>query len=352
MTLIYSLLMLLLVILIHEFGHFAMAKLVGIGVAEFSIGMGPELYSTTKNGTQYNVRLLPVGGYVLLEGDDEDSIQEIENEDGKKEIVFLDNDSPTAFRNAKIWKRIAVMAFGAFMNFVFSLLIFIVLASRIVTPTTVIESFVDGLPAADSELKTGDKVISVNGESVRVWEDISAILNKDNSKTIATIEVERDSKTYTVELVPGEENGRRMIGISPKYAKDSIGGSVEKGYRMMMTYADMIFDFLKGAVKGKASIGDLSGPVGVVNQIGKAVNSGIDDLLFFLAYVNLNLGIFNLLPIPALDGSKILFLFVEAIRGKEMSRKVESAILTVGVVLLILLMLAVTYKDVISVIRG
>ncbi|NLM05802.1 MAG: RIP metalloprotease RseP [Tissierellia bacterium] len=350
MTIIYSLLMLLFVILIHEFGHFIVAKLVGVGVVEFSIGMGPELYTTTKNNTLYSLRLLPAGGYVILEGDDEDSIEEVEDENGKTKIIFHDSDSPTAFRNVSIPRRIFVMVAGALMNLFFALVFFTVVASRIGVPSTTIGGFVEGLPAMNSGLKEGDKIIKVDDKTINTWGEISSALSVSLDK--ANIIVIRGDEILTIEVPIEIEDGRKMVGIMPLYVKDTLSGSLDKGIATMKLYSTMIFDFLGTAINGKASINDLSGPVGVVKEIGKAAKSGIDDLLFFMAYINLNLGIFNLLPVPALDGSKILFLLIEAIRGKAISRKVESAIIGVGVFLLLMLMLLVTYKDILSVFKG
>lgn len=350
MTLVYSLLMLLFVILIHEFGHFIAAKLVGVGVVEFSIGMGPELYTTTKKETLYSLRLIPAGGYVLLEGDDEDSIEEVEDENGKTKIIFHDSDSPTAFRNVSVPRRIFVMVAGALMNLLFALIFFTVVASRIGVPSTIIGGFVEGLPAESAGLKEGDKIIKVDEKTINTWDEISTALSM--SKDSAKIVVIRGNEILSINVPVEFEEGRNMVGIMPLYVKDSLSGSLDKGVETMKLYSSMIFDFLGTAIKGKASINDLSGPVGVVKEIGKAAKSGIDDLLFFMAYINLNLGIFNLLPVPALDGSKIMFLFIEAIRGKAISRKLESAIIGVGVFLLLMLMLLVTYKDILSVFKG
>lgn len=348
MTVLYSLLILLLVILIHEFGHFAAAKLVGIGVTEFSIGMGPQLYSVTKNNTLYTLRLLPVGGYVLLEGDDEDSMEEVVDEKGKKKIIYKETDSPTAFRNAKIWKRVITMSAGVFMNFVFAVLIFSVVAVRIGVPSTVIENFTEDSSAASVGILTGDRVLSIQGQKVEIWDDIPKILGEQSSSNSVEVEVDRTGEVLRFTVPLKTADSRPVIGIYPKYVPASPGKALSEGWATMKLYAKMLLGFLNDVVHGKARVSSLSGPVGVVKEIGKAAKSGLNDLLSFIAYINLNLGIFNLLPIPAFDGSRILFLFVEAIRGKVLSRKVETAILSVGIVFIIGLMLIVTYRDILS----
>lgn len=348
MTVIYSLLMLLLVILIHEFGHFAAAKLVGIGVTEFSIGMGPQLYSVTKNNTLYTLRLLPVGGYVLLEGDDEDSMEEVIDENGKKKIIYIDSDSPTAFRNAKIWKRVITMSAGVFMNFLFAVLIFSVVAVRMGVPSTIIGDFTKDSTAASAGLQVGDKVLSIEGQKIEKWEDIPHSLSNLASSDKVIIEVERSSQIMNFDVLIKKDGSKAVIGIYPKYVSGSLRQSLSEGWATTKLYGNMLLGFLNDVVHGKAGVSSLSGPVGVVKEIGKAAKSGLNDLLTFMAYINLNLGIFNLLPIPAFDGSRILFLFVEAIRGKVLSRKVETVILSVGIVFIIGLMLIVTYRDILS----
>lgn len=351
MTILYSLLMLLFVILVHEFGHFAAAKLVGIGVTEFSIGMGPQLYSVTKNNTLYTLRLLPVGGYVLLEGDDEDSMEEVVDERGKKKIIYKDSDSPTAFRNAQIWKRVVTMSAGVFMNFVFAVILFSVISVRLGVPSTAIGSFTEDSTAAASGLKVGDKVLSIAGYSIQVWDDIPASLSKVFDMDTVDILIDREGEKLHYQVPLNMKGERPVIGIYPKYVRGSVGQSLSDGWATMKMYAKMLLGFLDDVIHGKAGVSSLSGPVGVVKEIGKAAKSGLNDLLTFMAYINLNLGIFNLLPIPAFDGSKILFLFVEAIRGKVLNRKVETAILSVGIVFIIGLMLVVTYRDILSLFR-
>lgn len=347
MNIVYSLVILLFVVLIHEFGHFILAKSFGVGVTEFSVGMGPELYKVNKNGTDYYFRLLPVGGYVMLEGADGDSMEEYIDEKGKKQVRFIETDSPTSFRNVSIPRRIAVMLGGVVMNFIFALILFSVSANLVGVPTTTIGEFIEGMPAENSELEIGDKVIEVNGHKIESWNDISNSIQGESKET-AKFKVLRDGKTFETEIALINEEGRYIIGIYPAYRKANFKESVKGGRETMRLYANLIFDFLGRAFHGKESIDSLSGPVGIVKTIGETAKSGAENLIFFIAYINLNLGIFNLLPIPGLDGSRILFLLLEAIRGQAVNQKVEAGILTVGVIFLIGLMIAVTYRDIVG----
>ncbi len=347
MNIVYSLVILLFVVLIHEFGHYAAAKLVGVGVTEFSVGMGPELYQVNKNGTDYSFRLLPVGGYVLLEGADEDSMEEYVDENGKKHIRYVETDSPTSFRNVSIPRRIFTMLGGVIMNFIFAVILFAVSANLTGLPTTKIGELVEGLPAANSDLKVGDRIISVNDNPINEWEDVSKSL-ANTSGDDAKFVVEREGKVLEIKVTPSEENKKKIVGIYPLNRRTNFFESVSGGIKSAKYYTSLIFDFLNRAVHGKVGVDSLSGPVGIVKTIGETAKSGPETLIAFLAYINLNLGIFNLLPIPALDGSRILFLLLEAIRGKALNQKVEMALLSVGVVFLIALMIAVTYKDILS----
>lgn len=233
------------------------------------------------------------------------------------------------------------------MNFLFAFILFSISANLVGVPTNTIGEFIKGLPAEKSELKLEDKIIEVNGSKIEKWEEISPALSDLKGDT-AQFKVQREEETLDISVPLAMEDGRKIIGIYPKYRKASVGESVSGGIDLIKVYGGMIFGFLDKVTKGQAGVEGLSGPVGIVKTIGDAAKSGWENLIFFIAYINLNLGIFNLLPIPALDGSRILFLVLEAIRGKKVSEKVEGALLTVGVVFLIGLMLIVTYRDIIA----
>lgn len=329
-TAIAAIFVFLLVILLHELGHFTVAKMVGIKVNEFAIGMGPKLLQKTKGETQYTLRLLPIGGYVKMEGEDENS-----------------ND-PRSFSKVSPLARIAVVAAGAFMNFVLAIVVLSIVAFNTGTPTTTIEETIQGSPAEISGIVSGDKIITINNIEIDNWNMISETISDSNVDDLLEIKIIRNNVESIIMVQPEIEEGRTIIGIIPSYEK-SLSSALKGGIDNTVLFVNLMFDFLKSLFQGKVSTNDLSGPIGVISEIGKAADSGIINVLFLLGFISVNLGFFNLLPIPALDGSRIIFLLIEIIRGKPIDPDKESFIHLVGFILLISLMLIVTYKDLIRI---
>lgn len=329
-TAIAAIFVFLLVILLHELGHFTVAKMVGIKVNEFAIGMGPKLLQKTKGETQYTLRLLPIGGYVKMEGEDENS------------------DDPRSFSKVSPLARIAVVAAGAFMNFVLAIVVLSIVAFNTGTPTTTIEETIQGSPAEISGIISGDRIVSINNIEINNWNMISETISDSNVDDLLEIKIIRNNVESIIMVQPEIEEGRTIIGIIPSYEK-SLSSALKGGIDNTVLFVNLMFDFLKSLFQGKVSTNDLSGPIGVISEIGKAADSGIINVLFLLGFISVNLGFFNLLPIPALDGSRIIFLLIEIIRGKPIDPDKESFIHLVGFILLISLMLIVTYKDLIRI---
>jgi regulator of sigma E protease len=329
-TAIAAIFVFLLVVLLHEFGHFAVAKLVGVKVNEFSIGMGPKLLQKTKGDTQYTLRLLPIGGYCKMEGEDENS------------------DDPKSFSNVSPLSRIAVVVAGAFMNFVLAFIVLSIVSFNTGTPTTTIGEIIENSPAEESGLLPGDKIIKINNMDIDSWDNLSDNISKSNPENVLGIDIIRKNKEHTIEIMPEIEDGRAIIGIIPAYEK-SVSSAFKGGAKNTVMFIQLMVDFLKSLFQGKVTTNDLSGPVGVISEIGKAANSGITNLLFLLGFISVNLGFFNLLPIPALDGGRIIFLLLEILRGKPIDPDKEGLVHFIGFVLLISLMLVVTYKDLIRI---
>ena len=329
-TAIAAIFVFLLVVLLHEFGHFAVAKLVGVKVNEFSIGMGPKLLQKTKGDTQYTLRLLPIGGYCKMEGEDENS------------------DDPRSFSNVSPISRIAVVVAGAFMNFVLAFIVLSIVSFNTGTPTTTIGEIIENSPAEESGLLPGDKIIKINNMDIDSWDNLSDNISKSNPENVLGIDIIRKNKEHTIEIMPEIEDGRAIIGIIPAYEK-SVSSAFKGGAKNTVMFIQLMVDFLKSLFQGKVTTNDLSGPVGVISEIGKAANSGITNLLFLLGFISVNLGFFNLLPIPALDGGRIIFLLLEILRGKPIDPDKEGLVHFIGFVLLISLMLVVTYKDLIRI---
>lgn len=330
LTAVASIFVFLLVVLLHELGHFTVAKLVGIKVNEFAIGMGPKIFQSKKGETVYTLRLLPIGGYVKMEGEDENS-----------------ND-PRSFNKVSPLSRMAVVAAGAIMNFVLAIVVLSIVSFNMGTPTTIIEDTIVDSPAAINGIMPGDEIISINNIRTNNWNKISKTISSlDPSKDIE-LKLLRDNKEIDINLKPMIDEGRTMIGIIPSY-KSSIIGGIKGGFEKTGMFIKLMIEFFGMAFKGKVSINDLSGPIGVINEVGQAAKMGITELLLILGFISVNLGFFNLIPIPALDGSRLVFLLIELVRGKPIDPDKEGFIHLVGFVLLISLMLFVTYKDLIRI---
>lgn len=330
-TIISSIIIFLLVILIHEFGHFIVAKRNGVSVLEFSIGMGPKLFQKESNGTLYSLRVLPVGGYCQLEGEDEE------------------NDSPNSLNNQSPLVRLKVILAGAIMNFIlaFILLILLMSVSRV---STEISGVIKDSPAYSSGLQTGDQIVSINGENVRDGEELLKRIK--GSQGDLNIGVIRDSQSKNIKVTPRLENNIRKIGVNFQEEYNIKNFSIVKGFKKgLITFLNltgMLYKFLGMLLTGQLGLGGLSGPVGVVKEIGNAAKTGVSNLIFLLAYFNINLGVFNLLPIPALDGGRAIFILIEMIFGKKISEEKEGYIHMVGLILLLALIAIVTIKDVIK----
>ena len=330
-TIISSIIIFLLVILIHEFGHFIVAKMNGVSVLEFSIGMGPKLFQRESNGTLYSLRVLPVGGYCQLEGEDEE------------------NDSPNSLNNQSPLVRLKVILAGAIMNFIlaFILLILLMSVSRV---STEVSGVIKDSPAYSSGLQTGDQIVSINGENVRDGEELLKRIKE--SQGDLNIGVIRDSQSKNIKITPRLENNVRKIGVNFQEEYDIKNFSLIKGFKKgLITFLNltgMLYKFLGMLITGQLGLGGVSGPVGVVKEIGNAAKTGVANLIFLLAYININLGVFNLLPIPALDGGRAIFILIEMIFGKKISQEKEGYIHMVGLILLLALIAIVTIKDVIK----
>ncbi|MBS5965912.1 MAG: RIP metalloprotease RseP [Finegoldia magna] len=330
-TIISSIIIFLLVILIHEFGHFIVAKMNGVSVLEFSVGMGPKLFQKESNGTLYSLRLLPVGGYCQLEGEDEE------------------NDSPNSLNNQSPLVRLKVILAGAIMNFIlaFILLILLMSVSRV---STEVSGVLEDSPAYSSGIETGDKIVSINGKNVSDGEEL--LKNIKESQGDLDIGVIRNSQSKNIKVTPRLENNVRKIGVNFQEEYDIKNFSLIKGFKKgvitFLNLTGMLYKFLGMLITGQLGLGGVSGPVGVVKEIGNAAKTGVANLIFLLAYININLGVFNLLPIPALDGGRAIFILIEMIFGKKISQEKEGYIHMVGLILLLALIAVVTIKDVIK----
>lgn len=413
LTIIASILVFSVIVLVHEYGHFKAAKSVGIKVYEFAIGMGPTLMKTEKKGTVYSIRAIPIGGFVQMEGEEEEV------------------RTATSFSTKTIWQRFKVIAAGPVMNFFLALVLFMIIAFSF----GVLGNHIDYIDENSNEysqgLRSGDKIVSVNGEKSYIWENIFyEIINPDN--TYYTVEYERNGVLKQATI---KNNYRKMVGIStvmldgeptttvsptdvttPAYKagikdgdkvikindtdisswdeltreveRTAEGNSVKvtvdrKGATMdfnikpqnqimvkfntkleksfltaisssmykTVYYIELMFKTISQLISGKLGSDALGGPIMVISMVGEAAESGLLSLLNLAAFISINLGFMNLLPIPALDGSKLVFLVIEGIRGKKIPAEKEGYIHFIGFIVLIGFMLFITYKDILRIFR-
>ncbi|MER2027529.1 MAG: RIP metalloprotease RseP [Solibacillus sp.] len=396
----------------HELGHFLFAKKAGIMVREFAIGMGPKIFGMTKGETVYTLRLLPIGGYVRMAGEDTDTVELqpgyrvalITNEENIVEkiilnqkthyqnVIFLEveradlerelwiegydeddqfiryNVSRTAsivengteqmiapldrqFNSKSVGARAMAIFAGPLFNFILAFFIFLIigLIQGIPSDEPIIAEVVDNSVASSAGLVDGDKVVKVNGQPISTWTELSEQI-VDNPNKAVTFEVERATGNEVIELTPNaveQEGGPPygQIGVMRSIEKNPLQAvvyGVEETYNMIITIGTLVGKL----ITGQFSIDALSGPVGIYKTTETVVTFGFYNILYFAAMLSVNLGIMNLLPLPALDGGRLLFFAVEAVRGKPIDRQKEGMVHFVGILLLMILMVVVTWNDI------
>ena len=363
-TILAALLVFSAVIAIHEFGHFAVAKLCGIQVNEFSIGMGPVLWKKNHKGTQYSLRALPVGGFVALEGEESPESQQAEAAHTVQEQPAPETEAsvqPTGvpLNEAPVWQRALVMVAGAVMNFVLGFVVLVILIAAQNEPITskTIYAIQDGALCGQTGLQAGDKVLAVNGRRCFVANDILYELVRTQSYS-ADFTVLRNGQKVHLPRVQfdtwQDEKGEThmSIGFSVYGLEKTPGNVLREAGNSVLYYGRIVFTSLVDLVRGRESINNLSGPVGIVSAIGQAASYGWQDLLEMLALITVNLGILNLLPFPALDGGKVVFLVIEGVTGHAVPEKLQSVLTLATFGLLFGLMLFATYNDILRLITG
>ena len=351
------------VIAIHEFGHFAMAKLCGVQVNEFSIGMGPALIKTYRKGTQYTLRLLPVGGFVALEGEESPESTQAEggNEDAAPAIPpeVLAQRTGKPLNEAAVWQRMLVMAAGAVMNFVLGFVVLLLLISLRSEPITskVIYAVEDNALCGQTGLQAGDEIVAVNGRHCFVANDMLYELMRTESYR-AVFTVRRDGKLVELPDVQfdtwqdAQGQTHMTLGFTVYGLKKTPKNVLKEAANSVIYYGRIIYTSLADLLRGRESINDLSGPVGIVTAIGQAASYGWEDVFELLALITINLGVLNLLPFPALDGGKIVFLLIEAVTGHAVPEKIQGSLTVAAFALLFGLMLFATYNDIVRLVTG
>ncbi len=335
------------IIFIHEFGHFITAKLSGIRVNEFAIGMGPTLVHFTRGETKYALRLFPIGGFCAMEGEDEESIDD------------------RAFNNKPVWKRILVVIMGAVMNIILGLiLMMIILGQQPAFNSTTIGEFSKGSATQAAGLQVGDVSTSVDGYRIYGDKDLSFALATVNPENV-DIQVLRNGKTMDfkdVKFNTKPVNGKNVLQLDfyVQPIRKNVGTLIAKSAQDTVSTVRMIWFSLIGLVSGKYGLNDVAGPVGAANAIGEAATIGLqqsfmaafNNILFMMMVITVNLGVVNLLPFPALDGGRLVFLVVEGIRRKPINPKYEGWVNAAGFFLLIGLMVIITFSDILRLVTG
>lgn len=342
-TILITLLIIAVLILVHEWGHFMAARKIGIPVWEFSIGFGPRLFGWKKHGTDFSVRIIPLGGYVRMAGE----------EPG-------DANDPEGYNNRKPWEKMGVAFAGPFMNFVMALLIFVYVYSVVGIPhpseQPLIGQVVAGTPAEKAGLKANDLVLAIDRKPIASWDELTAGIASAKAGQTLHFQVKRDGRTVNLDINPvkNEQTGKASIGVmgAMTYDKQGVINAIKIGFQQTYELTVLLLSSLGMLFSGGASVGDLAGPVGITKMIGEAAQVGIVLLLSFTAFLSINLGVLNLLPIPALDGSRIVFALVEAIRRKPLEPEREGFIHWLGFLFLISLMVLVTFNDIVRLIKG
>lgn len=340
-----------ILIAIHEFGHFTAAKLCGVKVEEFAIGMGPALLKKQKGETVYALRILPIGGFCAMAGEDEES------------------DDPRAFTNQGFWKKFVILCAGSFMNLVLGIVLILIMyagAQAFVTPT--IDHFMDGCPYEGTEaMQAGDTFYSIDGQRIYLVSDVSSFLMRgDGVYDIVMLrdgeKVELKDFALTTKTYAEYANEGPKYGFVFGYTEATFGTKLEYTWNTTLEFSRLVWLGLGDLINGKVGLKDMSGPVGIVdmmNEVGQQAESAkaaADNLLYISAFIAVNLAIMNMLPIPALDGGRVFLMIVtviiEAVSRKKLDPKYEGYIHLGGMVLLLGLMALVMYNDIAKLITG
>lgn len=333
-------------VMIHELGHYMVAKWIGVKVIEFSFGFGPKIVGYQGKETLYALRIIPLGGFVKLHGMDAE-------DDAHGKAVIASSYDVRSFMNKPVWQRMAVIVAGPIMNFVLAIILFVGVFAYLGIPspgnTNMIGSLVPEKPAAAAGIQPGDKILAVNNELTPNWTRLTEVIwSKPDQVLSLTIESDKGKQqTVSVKTDKDAQNGHGVIGIAPEiiYTHASILQSTRFGLERTLDFTKFIMVSLVQMVTGKIPA-DVGGPVMIAQVIGEGAHQGLANLLSLTGVLSIQLGLINLFPIPALDGSRLVFLLVEGVRGKPLRPEKENMIHLVGFVLLMALMIAVTYKDV------
>jgi regulator of sigma E protease len=334
MTIVYAIIIFLLLIFVHETGHFLTAKAAGIRVNEFALGMGPKVFSFQRGETKYSLRWIPIGGYCAMEGEDEESAD------------------PKAFGNKPARVRAIVLFAGALMNIVLAIVLLSVVIFVGGEPSRYLDTVTETSPAYADGLRPGDELVSINGMAVSNWTDITEILPglaADSAEDPVQLVIQRDGREQSIAThFYRDEAGNPKIGITPAFVRSVpfFFKSFGYGAKATVNMGRMMYEVLGDLVTGQAGMDQLTGPVGIVKTVGESARYGFWYIIQLTALISLNLGIVNLLPFPALDGGRLIFLLIRKITGKAITDKIEGRVHLAGILVLFGFMALITVQDV------
>ena len=336
-----------IIVFVHEFGHFIMAKYVGVRVDKFSLGFGPKLLSFKRGDTEYLLSLIPLGGYVKMAGDIQDECQ------GK----------PYEYLSQKVGKRAAIVFFGPVFNYILALFCFcLVFFVGYPTLPSKVGEVMDNYPAQEAGVLSGDQIIQVDGEDIDYWEELQAVIHTKTEGSKVDLIVRRDNEEINISILPkiekiksvfGQEEMVALIGIKPaeEFIEVRYGffESIKLGTERLLFATSITYRAIFRMITGNLSFREsVTGPLGILYFTDKVVNLGFNYVLHMIAILGTSLAIFNLLPLPILDGGHLLFLLVEKLRKKPLSRKVDDLITNLGFSLIVIIAVFVTFNDLIK----
>ncbi len=339
MKLIIALLIFSILIIFHELGHFWLAKANGIRVNEFSLGLGPTIFGITRGETKYSLKLLPFGGACMMEGEDGESSDE------------------KAFGKKSVWARMSVVAAGPVFNFIMAFVFSFLLICNIGYDLPVLADVTEGYAAEEAGMQAGDRILKLNGKKIHFYREISSYAMFHPGETVE-VTYERNGKTYQTTLVPKyeEELGRYLYGFvgDVENVRGNLWENIKYSVYEVKYWISTTLGSLKMLLTGGVTLNDMSGPVGIVDVIGDSYEESVSygyfaaflQMIYISIILSANLGVMNLLPLPALDGGRLVFLIVEAIRGKKIDPEKEGMVHFVGIMLLFALMIIVMFNDI------
>lgn len=339
MKIIIAILIFSIIIIFHELGHFLLAKANGIRVNEFCLGLGPTIIGFTKGETKYSLKLFPIGGACMMEGEDEES-----------------NDN-RAFGKKPVWARISVVAAGPVFNFIMAFVFAFILICNIGYDLPVLSDVSEGYPAEAAGMQAGDTIIKIDNSRIHFFRDISAYTQFHPGETVM-VTYERDGSRYETQITPqyNEEYGYYMYGFqgSTKNTHGNVFENLKYSVYEVSYWIKVTLNSLRALITGQVGVNEMSGPVGIVNMIGDSYEQSVTQgyymmilqMLYITIFLSANLGVMNLLPLPALDGGRLFFMLIELVRGKRVDPDKEGMVHFVGMMLLFALMFFTFFNDI------